>query len=176
MVSGLLLIAMIFFVFAQAAVTRSGGQSAADAAALAAVREARDGLHDRFREILEEEDPDLEELLEGVDFQSASACAAAVDLAARNNATVTDCAPVVGRAGYRVTVETRNTVGDSVIPGTSDATATASAVAVILPLCESLPGVEIPELDCQESRWGLDPEDPAQLPEPRDLFRIQLED
>jgi hypothetical protein len=47
MVSGLLLIALIFFVFAQAAFTRSGGQSAADAAALAAVREARDQLYDR---------------------------------------------------------------------------------------------------------------------------------
>ncbi|NJQ06905.1 hypothetical protein [Streptomyces lonarensis] len=176
MVSGLLLIAMIFFVFAQAAVTRGGGQSAADAAALAAVREARDGLHDRFREVLEDEEADLAEILDGLGFLSASACAAAADLAARNNASVTDCAPVAGRAGYRVTIETRNTVGDSVLPGTSNATATASAVAVILPLCRPLPGDERTELDCEEREWALDPEDPDQLPEPRDLFRIRLED
>ena len=41
LVTGLLLLALTFFVFAQAAVVRSGAQSAADAAALAAASPRR---------------------------------------------------------------------------------------------------------------------------------------
>ncbi|WP_103504810.1 hypothetical protein [Streptomyces sp. SM14] len=203
MVSGLLLIALTFFVFAQAAFTRSGGQSAADAAALAAAREARDSLHDRFLEAADAGDADLGDLLDGLDFRTAAACTAAAELAGSNNATVVSCEPAGSRPGYRVTVETLDTVGESVIPGTENATATATAVAVIENLCrlenveeddegddggdddagedggDDGDDAELPrwiELGCEDRDWGFDPAEEDELPEPRDLFRIHLED
>ena len=181
MVSGLLLIALIFFVFAQAAYTRSGGQSAADAAALAAVREARDQLYDRFLDAVDAadaiDDGDLRDILDGEDYQTPSACDAAAELADRNDSGVTSCTPDQARTGYRVAVETRRTVGDSVIPGTENSTARASATAVIRSLCQlDSAGEDRIELECEDRDWDFDPADEDQLPEARDLFRIHLED
>lgn len=176
MVSGLLLVALIFFVFAQAAFTRSGGQSAADAAALAAAKEARDRLHDRFLEAIGG-DGDLGDILDGADYHTAAACTAAGELAGRNDARVTSCGPNESRTGYRVTVETLDTVGESVIPGTENAVATASAQAVIRGLCRV--GSEDDdriELDCDDRDWDFDPGDEDRHPEARDLFTIRLED
>jgi hypothetical protein len=175
MVSGLLLIALIFFVFAQAAFTRSGGQSAADAAALAAVREARDQLYDDFLDAIDG-DGDLGEILDGEDYQTSAACDAAAELADRNDADVTSCAED-GPRGYRVGIRTRDTVGQSVIPGTENETAVASATAVIHSLCEVDSEEEDRiELDCEDRDWDFDPGDQDELPEARDLFKIHLED
>ena len=175
MVSGLLLIALTFFVFAQAAFTRSGGQSAADAAALAAVREARDQLYDDFLDAIDG-DGDLADILDGEGYQTPSACTAAADLAGRNGSDVTSCTAHAPR-GYRVGIRTRDTVGESVIPGTENETAVASATAVIHGLCRvDSEEEDRVELDCEERDWDFDPGDEDELPEARDLFKIHLED
>jgi hypothetical protein len=176
MVSGLLLIALIYFVFAQAAFTRSGGQSAADAAALAAAKEGRERLYDRFLDAVDG-DGDLEDILAGAGYQTGVACDAAADLAARNRADVTSCTDTGARAGYRVAGRPRDSVGESVIPGTERQTAQASATAVITGLCRvNAEDEDRIELDCDEERWDFDPGDDDRLPEPRDLFKIHLED
>lgn len=176
MVSGLLLIALIFFVFAQAAYTRSGGQSAADAAALAAAMEARDQLYERFLDSLEGEG-DLAEILDAADFDVASACDAAAELADGNAADLTACVPDRGRIGYDVSIETRDTVGDSAIPGTENATARASATALIRSLCQvDTEEEDRVELVCEEEDLSFDPGNTDDLPFARELFRIHLED
>ncbi|MEV6312987.1 pilus assembly protein TadG-related protein [Streptomyces sp. NPDC051840] len=132
MVAGLLFLAFAFFAVGKASATRNGAQGAADAAALAAAQEARDeigpaflgslllpgGLNDFF----------------GNHYISGAPCAQAQRLAASNNADV------VGGCGWQsrfqrdevtVRVETRNTVGDTVLPGTESRHATATATAVI---------------------------------------------
>ncbi|WP_175541207.1 pilus assembly protein TadG-related protein [Streptomyces aidingensis] len=200
MVSGLLLIALTFFVFAQAAVSRSDSQSAADAAALAAVREARDDIYDDFLDVLEDEELEgLEDILDGADFGSDSACAAAAAMAAQNDAELVECAPVPAGQGYRVVVQ--NAVGESVIPGTEDQHARAEATAVLGTLCadasdggdggddgggegdEGDEGEEEEEeedepvrLSCDDGDWEFDASDADALPMARDLFRIYLDD
>ncbi|WP_326598772.1 hypothetical protein [Streptomyces sp. NBC_01803] len=170
--------AFLFFVFAQAAVTRSSGQSAADAAALAAARESRDHLFDEFLDAIDG-DGDLEDVLEGDDFYVPEACAeAAPRLADRNDAVVRSCDPDHERTGYTVDVETRDTVGESLLPGTEDQTAHAEATAVIRSLCESESEEDDRvELRCDDDRdLAFDPGNEDELPEARDLFYIYLDD
>ncbi|GAB2937317.1 pilus assembly protein TadG-related protein [Streptomyces mayteni] len=197
LITGVLTAALIFFVFAQAALTRSSGQSAADAAALAAAQEARDLLYDDFLAGIGEdadEDVDLGDILDGLDLPNGPPCAAAERLADRNDAALTGCDPLSD--GYRVVVDTRGTVGESLIPGTESLTATAEATAVIRGLCELTEdegqdeddggdegGDEEQDEDdrvdlrCDEDRdWSFDPGDEGGRPEARDLFRVYLED
>ncbi|MFD7509231.1 hypothetical protein ACFV5N_07770 [Streptomyces sp. NPDC059853] len=172
-----LLAAFLFFVFAQAAVTRSGGQSAADASALAAARESRDHLYELFRDAVQDGD-DLADVLEGLDFRTDAACAdAAPRLAGQNNARVISCAADQARTGYTVEVETLDTVGESFIPGTESQTATATATAVVAARCEARSEEEERiELDCDERNWAFDPREDGELPEARDLFQVYLDD
>lgn len=176
MVSGLLLIALIFFVFAQGAFLRGGGQSAADAAALAAAKEARDRLYDRFLDAVDG-DGELEDILAGDGYRTAAACTAAAELAGRNDADVVACSDTGSGRGYRVAVRTRETVGDSVIPGTENQRAEAVATAVITARCEVRSADDdAVELGCDDRDWDFDPGDEDGLPESRDLFRIHLQD
>lgn len=180
MVSGLLLIAFGFFVFARAAVLRGSGQSAADAAALAAAQEARDHLFDDFLEALEdhEDEEELNDTLAAEDFAVGSACGeAAPRLAGQNNADVVSCTADEERRGYTVAIVTRDTVGDSVIPGTEDQQASLAATAVIHGLCEaeSASATRV-ELSCEDQDWSFDPGDEDNIPEARDLFRVYLDD
>ncbi|MFR9727245.1 hypothetical protein ACL02R_28370 [Streptomyces sp. MS19] len=208
MVSGLLFVALAFFVVAQAALLRGGGQSAADAAALAAAQEARDRLFDGVLDSAAGEGaPDLGDILGGDGIAAPGACDAAGRLAERNGAVVAECAPVGGRPGYRVVVTSEEDI-DSVIPGVGGPTTVRTeATAVIEGLCdlvETAPeepedpddgeGPDDPgdgeggegdeeeddpapvELDCEDERWTIDPDDEDQLPEARDLFRVYLED
>lgn len=91
--------------------------------------------------------------------------------------------------GYTVDVETNKSVGDSIVPGTEDFKSTASATAVIKPLCTfDLPGeggdegdgndtLPLPQLTCDDDTdWDLDPDDPTTLPAPEDLFDVHLAD
>ncbi|MFD5319862.1 hypothetical protein [Streptomyces sp. NPDC127098] len=178
LITGLLTIALVFFVFAQAAVLRSGGQSAADAAALAATTEARDRLYERFLDAIEDEGEDeeaLDDILSGEDFETGSACGAAASLAARNDAAVDSCD--VHQTGYLVDVTTTDTLGDTVIPGTGGSRAAATGRAVIEGLCRTTTKeADRIELECEERRWEFDPGNEDERPEARDLFRVYLED
>ncbi|WP_371617645.1 pilus assembly protein TadG-related protein [Streptomyces sp. NBC_00454] len=131
MVAGLLFAALAFFVIGQAAVTRSDAQGAADAAALAAAREARDHLVPGV--VLVDLRPgDWEDILNGKLFYTAGACTEAMNFAERNGAKAT-CDP--SPLSFSVAVQTDGTVGKSVIPGTETMHGTANATAVIEPRC-----------------------------------------
>lgn len=200
MVASLLFLAFAYFAVGQAAATRNGAQGAADAAALAAAQDARDQLaRDLFGSLL---NPDSwEDLVNGKRFGTAQACDEAQRFAAKNNADWKvpegHCERLsVGREGFKVKVKTRNTVGDSVIPGTENKHLTAEATAVIVPRCEikspPLPGggnsddpnpdkgedhkPPFLELDCDDKDWAIDPENADFLPDAADLFSVRLDD
>jgi hypothetical protein len=179
MVTGLLVIAVTLFVFARAAVLRSSGQSAADAAALAAATESRDKLYQDFREAVDG-DGDLDDILTGEDFYVDAACdEAAPRLANQNDAVLDGCDSLSdGRPGYEVSVLTNGTLGDTIIPGVpEDQQANGIATAVIRGLCEvEDEGNAEVELDCEEEDLTFDPGDEDELPEARELFQVYLED
>ncbi|MFB7172897.1 pilus assembly protein TadG-related protein [Streptomyces sp. NPDC056254] len=130
-VAGLLFAALAFFAVGQASVTRSNAQGAADAAALAAAREARDNLVPGLDlAVLKPED--WESVLDGGRLYLAKGCGAAPDFAARNDATAQCTREALS---FTVEVTTKRTVGESVIPGTDSMRGTANATAVIEPRC-----------------------------------------
>ncbi|KJK45138.1 MULTISPECIES: pilus assembly protein TadG-related protein [unclassified Streptomyces] len=130
-VAGLLFAALAFFAVGQASVRRSDAQGAADAAALAAAREARDEVFIGLD--LPSVKADVwEKILGGKFFEVGEACAAAEVFAAKNGAQAT-CTAVLPR--FTVTVQTNEPVGDSVVPGTGGMLATAKATALIEPRC-----------------------------------------
>lgn len=176
-VGGLLLLAFAYLAVGQAAANRNGAQTAADAAALAAAQDTRDQLAQQWAE--EIRDPaKWQDIFEGAPAVKES-CPRAYELAAENEAHVTSCAPT-GPLGYEVEVEADKSVGDSVVPGTEDVHAKASAKAVIEPLCtfelpgESTADAALPRLTCKDRDWDVDPAQPADLPEPKDLFDVHL--
>ncbi|MET9604693.1 pilus assembly protein TadG-related protein [Streptomyces sp. NPDC006512] len=142
-VAGLLFAAFALFVVGQASVTRSDAQGAADAAALAAARDARDHLTPGL--VLADLQPrEWSAVLDGKHFFAGGACAEATEFAARNGA-VAKCVPSV--LSFQVTVETDRTVGDSVIPETGGMRGTADATAVIEARChlgQAPPATEAP--------------------------------
>ncbi len=178
-VAGLLFLAFAYLAVGQAAANRNGAQTAADAAALAAAMDTRDQLAGQW----------VEDVLDPTQWQDIfdgnapvdNSCGRAVELAAQNDAGDVDCQPV-GLLSYEVTLKTNKPVGDSIVPGTDDLHSTASATAVIEPLCEfELPGEGagddvLPELTCKDGNWQLDPKDLTDLPEPKDLFDVHLAD
>ncbi|MGW7330730.1 pilus assembly protein TadG-related protein [Streptomyces sp. NPDC054840] len=137
LVAGLLFAALAYFTIGKAAIVRSNAQGAADAAALAAAREGRDTLVPGID--LATLSPEAwEQVLLGKRFDtSGSACVAAHDFAAMNDATTT-----CNRSGTRFTVrsKTNGAVGDSVVPGTSGRRGEADATAEIVPRCHIRPG------------------------------------
>ncbi|MBP2346202.1 pilus assembly protein TadG-related protein [Streptomyces virginiae] len=130
-VAGLLFAALAFFAVGQASVRRSDAQGAADAAALAAGREARDGVFLGL-DLSSVETEVWKKIVDGKFFEVGEACAAAEAFAAKNDAKAT-CTAALPR--FTVTVETNKPVGNSVIPGTGDMPATAKATALIEPRC-----------------------------------------
>ncbi|MFD4247538.1 pilus assembly protein TadG-related protein [Streptomyces sp. NPDC058525] len=131
-VTGLLFAAFVFFAVGQASVRRSDAQGAADAAALAGAREARDDVLTGL-DLGTLKPEDWDQLLKGKLLTSRAACAAAADFAARNDAKA-GCEPSMPRV--TVTVTTNKSVGKSVVPGTDGMHGTASATALIEQLCE----------------------------------------
>ncbi|MFJ6724501.1 pilus assembly protein TadG-related protein [Streptomyces sp. NPDC091281] len=193
-VAGLLFLAFAYFAVGQAAVNRNGAQTAADAAALAAAQETRDGLADQWvRDVL---DPSKwRNIFDGAGVTLPDPCWRASELAAQNDAHVDNCSPQGLR--FAVRVQTNRTLGSSVVPGTSQRRSHADAVAEIEPLCTfELPegdpgegdpgddegadpaeGAVLPSLTCDEGRvWELDPEQLGDLPGPEDLFDVHLAD
>ncbi|MFI9648663.1 pilus assembly protein TadG-related protein [Streptomyces sp. NPDC052040] len=181
--TGILLFAAIaFFVFAQAASARNGAQSAADAAALAAAQDSRDELLRGLEGAVGQDgDGDWLTWLRGDGLLGTGASAAAGRLAAANDSTVLGFDPttVEGHPGYRVAIETRYTVGKSIIPGTETQHARAEAVAVVQPRC-TVPADADPkkpvQLDCDGRSVDIDPGhfDPGDLPDASVLFSVHL--
>ncbi|WP_225891380.1 pilus assembly protein TadG-related protein [Streptomyces dioscori] len=176
----LLFAAFAFFAFAQAASARNGAQSAADAAALAAAQDSRDELMEGLEGAIGVED-DWLDWLDGEGFDGAGAAAAAGELAAENDATVTGFGnyTAAGYPGYQVEIQTNYTVGDSIIPGTEGMRANADAAAVIKPRCDfDVPDdpKDVVELDCDGDILDIDPEDfdLDDLPDASVLFSVQL--
>ena len=176
MVAGLLFLALAYLAVGQAAVNRSGAQTAADAAALAAAQATRDQLAGMWAQELG--DPAKWQAIfdgEGADDY----CPRADQLAAQNHATArcTFRPPL----SYVVDARTNKSVGRSVVPGTENVYSTAHATAVIEPLCK-LPGdgteeATPPQLVCEDDKvWHPRPDDPTGLPKPEDLFDVHLAD
>ncbi|MCK1821176.1 pilus assembly protein TadG-related protein [Streptomyces sp. XM83C] len=181
---GLLLLAFAYLAVGQAAANRNGAQTAADAAALAAAQDTRKQLAAQW--LQDVRDPTKWQAIFDGDAPVNPSCWRAYELAAQNEAHVESCAPT-GLLGYTVEVKTDRPVGDSVIPGTENQYATASATAVIESLCTfDLPdgdvkegeekGAVLPSLKCKDKTWELIPGNLTDLPEPRDLFDVHLAD
>ncbi|MCZ4512589.1 pilus assembly protein TadG-related protein [Streptomyces sp. ActVer] len=175
----LLFAAFAFFAFAQAASARNGAQSAADAAALAAAQSARDELVEGLGDAVG--GADWWDWLDPENLEGGEAAAAADELAAANDASVTGFAgtTVADYLGYEVEIQTNYTVGDSLIPGTENMQATADAVAVIEPRCDfDVPEApkDVVELDCDGELVNIDPEDfdLDDLPDASVLFSVHL--
>ncbi|MFF4266750.1 pilus assembly protein TadG-related protein [Streptomyces virginiae] len=187
---GLLFAALAFFVVGQASVTRSNAQGAADAAALAAARDARDHLLPGLDLALLKPE-EWEDVLGGKRLFLEGGCEVAPGFAALNDATAT-----CKRSAFSFTVEvkTNGTVGESVIPGTASMHGTANATALIEPRCHlgSLPaptgspdpadaGVEKPEAIKIRCKGGKEVEFDPLKPTPwrtlaRALFDVRLTD
>ncbi|MDH6699088.1 MULTISPECIES: pilus assembly protein TadG-related protein [Streptomyces] len=188
-VGGLLFLAFAYLAVGQAAATRNGAQTAADAAALAAAQETRDRLAGEWVDTIL--DPTKwGDLLDG-DAAVLDGCPRAYQLAEDNSSHVLDCAPRLVDLSYTVQVQTNDPVGDTIVPGTEGTYAKASAKAVIEPLCTFEPPIEgggdagdpgdpadivLPKLTCKDRNWDLDPDDLTRLPEPKDLFDVHLAD
>lgn len=127
------------------------------------------------------EGEDWVDWLSGIAPHGANAHGAASDLAAQNDASVlaVEEVSVRGLDGYSVSVETRYTVGESVIPGTENMRAKADAVAVIEPRCEVQEGSDPSDsinFVCDGENFELDPEDfeESELPDSSVLFSVHL--
>ncbi len=149
---------------------------------MAAAQEARDELLlDLGNAIGEGGDwTDWLDLPDGA-LPDGGAAAAADQLAADNDSTVTDFAPyeVGGYPGFQVRVRTNYAVGDSIVPGTESKQAEADAVAVIQPRCAFDLGADPKqplELDCDGEPVDIDPEDfdPDDLPDASVMFSVHL--
>lgn len=167
--ASLLFLALAFFAVGQAGAARNGAQSAADAAALAAAREQRDA----FELTLD----DLGDLLDGELIPTLDGCGASHSYAGQNGANVEACAPLAdGRWGATVSVRSQKAVGDTILPGTDDLTAEATATAIVVPRCSFDPSEDGDSpspgsLNCEGDVLDLDPTD---LPDMSDLFEVRL--
>ncbi|MGA6154466.1 pilus assembly protein TadG-related protein [Stenotrophomonas sp. NPDC087984] len=138
-VAGLLFLALALFAVGQAGATRNGGQTAADAAALAAAQDYRDQLRKAFLEAIANGSA-WDDLLDGRGLGGTNACDQARWFADQNGADVTDCAgPDFLPTSFTVTVKTHKPVGKTVIPGTERKYGEATAKAVVTPRCTAEP-------------------------------------
>ncbi|MEU0601083.1 pilus assembly protein TadG-related protein [Streptomyces sp. NPDC006393] len=178
-VGGLLFLALAYFAVGQATVNRSGAQTAADAAALAAAQERRDQLVAEWtKDVL---DPSKwQQIFEGDGQELSSPCWRASELASQNDARMLGCSPH-GPLDFTVDVETNKTMGKSVVPITESKRSKAHAEAVITRLCEFKPlpvnaGSEVlPRLTCKDGKyWDIDPKELTDLPKAQDLFDVHL--
>ncbi|MEW2577461.1 pilus assembly protein TadG-related protein [Streptomyces syringium] len=148
-VAGLLFIALAFFTVGRAGATKNGAQTAADAAALAAAQSYRDQLGTSFLHALRTGTAWQGIVLDGQVTAAVDVCGAALRFAKSNGASVRDCAPAHPPPSFTVAVESLKGVGKSVIPGTEGKKATATATAVVTPLC--VPDAAPPEQEPKPS-------------------------
>ncbi|MFE8939368.1 pilus assembly protein TadG-related protein [Streptomyces sp. NPDC007872] len=194
-VVGLLFLALMFFAFGQADVRRNETQTAADAAALAAAKDSRDGLDEVLR--LNILDPVwLGRLIDGTVGNPDAGCSEASRFAAENGARSIGCAPLAdGRWGATVEVKSEKSVGKSIVEGTEGKYAEAKATAVVEPRCtfKRNEATEEPPADgededpdeekekpspgqfvCDGEKWVIDPTRLDLLPDMADLFDVHL--
>ncbi|WP_274040980.1 pilus assembly protein TadG-related protein [Streptomyces iconiensis] len=176
-ITGLLFLAFAFFAVAQASTVRNGGQTAADAAALAAAQDDRDELFDGFLEALDD-GAAWQDWLNGIAAIAGDGCGEADDFAAQNESDVLSCDEVTrnGDNGYTVKIETRFDTGKTFVPGADNKKARATATAVIKPLCDFDEGAEEIEITCDGEDFSIDPEDEDIDLKPADLFSVVLVD
>ena len=148
---------------------------------MAAAQDSRDELVDGLMGAIGTDDHWLD-WLNGDKFHGTGASAAADRLAAENDSTVLGGAqPTVvnGFPGYHVEIETRYTVGRSIIPGTETRHAKAQATAVIEPRCTFATDADptkLVQLDCDGDLVDIDPEDfdSDDFPDASVLFSVHL--
>lgn len=163
MVAGLLFLACAFFAVGKASASRSGAQGAADAAALAAAGQARDGYGPPFVASLMTPGG-LQEFLQDYMFDPGLACAQGAWFAASNQAVQQTCNPEYGymRDKVSVTVKNLKPVGKTVIPKTGTQYAESKATAVIEFRCTPKfgrhPGDAV-NLKCLGQNLSIDPTD-----------------
>ncbi|MFK0232434.1 pilus assembly protein TadG-related protein [Streptomyces vinaceus] len=189
LVAGLLFAGFAFFVVGMAGTTRSNAQGAADAAALAAAREARDNVFLGL-DLLALKPADWEKIVNGDLLDGTGACGAAAEFAALNNASA-NCTAAIPQ--FTVMVTTNDTVGKSVIPASGDMRGKATAKARIEPRCSlgsaptptptptpspsATPGAGTVTFECSGKALSLDPAKPGPLSQlARALFAVRLVD
>lgn len=159
MVAGLLFLALAFFAVGQAGATRNGAQSAADAAALAAAQASRDQFRDDLLANLLNPGY-LDDIFNGNPLGTFNGCGAAGRFADENGADVERCdATHDGRWAFVVDVETKESMGDSVLPGTENEKAKATATAVVKPRCTFKPAEDDEQPGEEEPAEPADPEE-----------------
>ncbi|MEU8525014.1 pilus assembly protein TadG-related protein [Streptomyces sp. NPDC048629] len=197
-VVGLLFLALMFFAFGQADVSRNKTQTAADAAALAAAQKSRDDLDDPLREhILARDVPWLMALFANGNVpERRSGCYGAPRFAQANGANQLSCNELWGgRWGVTVDVRAQQSMGNSIVDGTETKHAESKATAVVEFRCQfKPPEAPLPEdgddddqgkgndkpkpslggLVCDGSDWELDPGNLDLLPGMADLFNVRL--
>ncbi|MFC5804450.1 pilus assembly protein TadG-related protein [Streptomyces formicae] len=179
MVAGLLFLAFAFFAVGQASASRNSAQGAADAAALAAAQDARDKLTGAWLNDHLTDPTKWQDIFDGKLGLDDPSCPAATTFADKNDAAVELCDQFWSpELGYEVHVRTERPIGESIIPGTETEFGTASAKAVVKPLCTfELPDdLELlPTLTCKSGSWDLE-DSLTDLPDAKDLFDVQLVD
>lgn len=136
--SALFFLAFAYFAVGQASVRRNEAQTAADAAALAAARADRDAVGgDLLAAMKTGDQAKLAGLLVDLGDHNPAACGVAAEYAGRNGAEIPagGCVRAAGQFGYTVSVRSTEPVGKSVVDGTEDMYAHASATAVVSPRC-----------------------------------------
>ncbi|WP_063735818.1 pilus assembly protein TadG-related protein [Streptomyces sp. RTd22] len=200
-VAALLFLALAFFAVGQAGATRNGGQTAADAAALAAAQDYRDQLGTALLEAVTDGSA-LEDLLNGRGIGAGDACEQAQWFAQQNGADLTGdkCVPGYLPTSFSVKVKTQKPVGKTVIPGTESKHAVATAKAVIGPRCTLQPPAEpsptprptptgdedgddsgdgdkpAVDLMCDGRVVTIDAAHPELFPDVKDLFSVHLDE
>ncbi|MDT0412826.1 MULTISPECIES: hypothetical protein [Streptomyces] len=173
--------AFAFFAFAQAAVARNSGQSAADASALAAAQQARADLVRVLGQRVADGE-DWRDLLENPQITGAPDLSDAAALAGRNGAHLrgpVTVGSVRGLPAFTAKIEMNSSIGRTVIPGVGAEHAKSSATAVIAPRCEAEQAEEDDfEVSCAGSLFQLSGRDfdPAELPDDSKLFSVYLSD
>ncbi|MGW1652697.1 pilus assembly protein TadG-related protein [Streptomyces atratus] len=128
MVAGLLFLVFAFFAVGKAAALRNGAQGAADAAALAAAQQNREDFEAGFLASLPGDM--LEQFLQA---HLVNGCSAAQKFAAENQAELNGCWPTLGGYRDRIKVEVKGDkpVDSSVLPGSENTFAKATATAIV---------------------------------------------
>ena len=196
-VVGLLFLALMFFAFGQADVSRNQTQTAADAAALAAAQESRDDLDNALRQhILARDVPWLLALFKNGNVpERRDGCWGSPRFAQANDARQVACRQLWGaRWGVTVDVKATKPVGKSIVEGTETDYAESKATAVVEFRCQFKPP-EAPKpkdgddddegkgndkkpslggLECDGKDWEIDPGNLDLLPGMADLFNVRL--